>query len=101
MFRHHINYWNEPGMEIKMAVAVLNSVELFDNSAMISTNKNIEKMLAKLADQEKKLRLLKQNFLKERYAKESLQSDLEHVLCQLKSLQQVHKLAKQIDVTYL
>lgn len=84
-----------------MATVKLGNVELLGKSEMIAVDKKNKQMLDRLAEQEKKLRLLQQNLLRERYAKESLQSDLEHVLCQLKALQQVQELAKQIDVTYL
>jgi hypothetical protein len=88
-------------METNMATVKLGNVELLGKSEMIAVDKKNKQMLDRLAEQEKKLRLLQQNLLRERYAKESLQSDLEHVLCQLKALQQVQELAKQIDVTYL
>jgi predicted component of type VI protein secretion system len=76
------------------------SVGLFGKNEMGDIDQ-VKQMLDKLADQEKKVRFLQQSLLRERYAKESIQSDLEHVLCQLNSLQQVQDLAKKIDVTYL
>jgi len=85
-----------------MAATLLDAVQFFNgNEILVSNNGEVKKMQDKLVEQGKKLRLLQQNFLKERYAKESLQSDLEHILYQLKALQKVQEFAKQIDIAYL
>jgi hypothetical protein len=89
-------------MEVEMAATLLDAVQFFNgNEILVSNNGEVKKMQDKLVEQGKKLRLLQQNFLKERYAKESLQSDLEHILYQLKALQKVQEFAKQIDIAYL
>lgn len=84
-----------------MIVGMSNSAELFNVEYKIFDNKSISQMLDKLAEQEKELRILQQNLLKERHAKESLQSDFEHALDQLKLLQKFDVFTKKIDLAYI
>ncbi len=77
------------------------SVELFNVEYKTFDNKSISQMLDKLAEQEKELRILQQNLLKERHAKESLQSDFEHALDQLKLLQKFDVFTKKTDLAYI
>ena len=85
-----------------MAGTILNFNKVkHSNKAIVVKDDSITQLLNQVKEQEKKLLSLQQKLLEERYAKEGLLSDLEHVLSQLKVLQKGNMFSNQTDIAYL
>ena len=83
-------------------IAVKSNINNFANEdQQIFSSDYIQQILNKLVVQEQVLQTLQQSIIRERNAKESLQADFEHVISQLKFLQQCEKHTHDVDVTYI